>query len=231
MPKLNNMPVSNELAQAIWTFNFRPDTYIHPSWLTHMPEGIIMHRLLNQRRGEGQLVLYMLQRLGLYESVFFDFTKPLTRLALWPGAELEQLILYLGAIFEVKTLRLVVGRDDLIKIQQILGDTLNVFIHQRAEQISHNVLASIELPAELGLKKRLIVMGLLCLRAAFIRYPPAFWRRLTFKLERDWYLLWKRHMTLGQSLDEQSSECGVLVQKVAIEIKMGVSRDGKILFN
>lgn len=231
MPKLNNMDVSSELAQAIWTFNFRPDTYIHPSWLDNMPEGVVMRRLFGHQRGEGQLVLYTLQRLGLYESVFFDFSKPLSRLALWPGAELEQLILYLGAVFEVKTLRLIVSRDDLVKIQQILGEALNRFLHQRAGQISHNILESIELPTELGFKKRLIVIGMLCLRAAFIRYPPAFWRRLTFKLEREWYLAWKRYMTLGQSLDEQSAECAILVQKVAIEIKMGVSRDGKILFN
>jgi hypothetical protein len=72
---------------------------------------------------------------------------------------------------------------------------------------------------------------MLCLRAAFAEYPPAFWKRLVYKLEREFFVLWKRFAKSGQEMDTQAAECAVLVQKVAIEIKMGVSRDGKILFN
>lgn len=221
----------DELSQAIWRFNFRPDSYVHPSWLATMPEGKVVQQLLGGGRGESRMVLHMMQRLGLQDSVFFDFSKPLARLALWRGQELEKLILYLGAMFHFKPLRRIVTREDISRIQAVLGEDLYRFVQQRAPLLTHNVSADIAFPAHMGLKKRFVLAGMLCLRAAFSGYPPAFWKRLVYKLEREWYVLWKRHLRCGQELDGMASECAVLVQKVAIEIKMGVSRDGKILFN
>ena len=231
MNPTDHFDITNALSQAVWRFNFRPDSYLHPSWLSTMPDGQVMQALFGQARGESRLVQHMLQRLGLHDSVFFDFSKPLSRLALWRGQELEQLILYLGAVFHFKVLRRIVIRDDLMKIQQVLGDDLYRFLQQRAPLLSHNVVSDIPFPEHLGLKKRFVLAGMLCLRAAFAGYPPVFWKRLVYKLEREYFVLWKLHAKSGQEMDAQASECAVLVQKVAIEIKMGVSRDGKILFN
>lgn len=227
----NHFDIADELSQAVWRFNFRPDSYIHPSWLATMPDGKVMQQLFGQGRGESHLVLHMMQRLGLQDSVFFDFSKPLSRLALWRGQELEQLILYLGAVFHFKVLRRIVTREDILKAQQLLGDDLYRFLQQRAPLLTHNVPTDIPFPAHMGMKKRFVLAGMLCLRAAFVGYPPAFWKRLIYKLEREYYVLWKRHAKCGQEMDALTAECAVLVQKVAIEIKMGVSRDGKILFN
>lgn len=227
----NHFDISAELSQAIWRFNFRPDSYIHSSWLDTMPEGKVLQKLFAQPRGEGHLVQHMMQRLGLQNSVFFDFSKPLSRLALWRGQELEQLVLCMGAVFHFKILRRIVTREDIARIQSVLGDDLYRFLQQRAPMVNHNVGAEISFPTHMGLKKRFILAGMLCLRAAFAGYPPAFWKRVIYKLEREWYVLWKRHAGRGRELDALASECAVLVQKVAIEIKMGVNSDGKILFN
>lgn len=227
----NHFDMTDEFSQAVWRFNFRPDSYIHPSWLATMPDGKVMQALLGQERGESRLLQHMMQRLGLHDSVFFDFSKPLTRLALWRGQELGQLVLYLGAMFHFQLLRRIVTRDDLLKTQQVLGDDLYRFVQQRAPLLTHNISAEIEFPSPIGLKKRFVLAGMLCLRAAFAGYPPSFWKRLVYKLEREYYVLWKRHAKSGQALETQAAECAVLVQKIAIEIKMGVSRDGKILFN
>ncbi|MGB3918746.1 SctK family type III secretion system sorting platform protein [Thiothrix litoralis] len=231
MNPTDHFDITNELSQAVWRFNFRPDSYLHASWLATMPDGQVMQALFGQTRGEGRLVQHMMQRLGLRDSVFFDFSKPLSRLALWRGQELEQLILYLGAVFHFQALRRIVTRDDLLKVQQLLGDDLYRFLQQRAPLLTHNVTTEIAFPAHMGLKKRFALAGMLCLRAAFADYPSAFWKRLAYKLEREFYVLWKRHAKCGAEMDTQTAECAVLVQKVAIEIKMGVSRDGKILFN
>ena len=228
---VDHFDIKNELSQAVWCFNFRPGSYLHPSWLTTMPDGQVMLALFGQKRGESRLVQHMMQRLGLHDSVFFDFSKPLSRLALWRGQELEQLILCLGAVFHFQVLRRIVIRDDLLKVQQVLGDDLYRFLQQRAPLLTHNVTTDIDFPAHMGLKKRFTLAGMLCLRAAFVGYPPAFWKRLAYKLDREFYVLWKRYAKSGVEMDSQTSECAVLVQKVAIEIKMGVSRDGKILFN
>lgn len=231
MSTSNHFDMTDEFSRAVWRFNFRPDSYIHPSWLTNMPDGTVMRALVGHAHGESRLLKHMMQRLGLHDSVFFDFSKPLTRLALWPESELGQLVLYLGAMFHFQLLRRVVTRDDLIKIQQVLGDDLYRFTQQRAPFLTHNISAEVVLPAPLGLKKRFVLAGMLYLRAAFAGYPPAFWKRLVYKLDRDYYVLWKRYAKAGHALNTQAAECAVLVQKVAIEIKMGVSRDGKILFN
>ncbi|SEA86308.1 YOP protein translocation protein K (YscK) [Thiothrix caldifontis] len=227
----NHFDITDEFSQAVWRFNFRPDSYIHPSWLATMPDGKVMQALFGQVRGESRLLRHMMQRLGLHDSVFFDFSKPITRLALWRGQELGQLILYLGAVFHFQLLRRIVTREDIIKTQRLLGDDLYRFLQQRAPLLTHNISTSITFPQHMGLKKRFVLAGMLCLRAAFAGYPPAFWKRLVYKLEREYYVLWKRYAKCGQVLETQAAECAVLVQKVAIEIKMGVSRDGKILFN
>lgn len=230
-PSSNHFDINNALSQAVWRFNFRPDSYLHPSWLATMPDGQVMQALFGQVRGESRLVQHMMQRLGLHDSVFFDFSKPMSRLALWRGQELEQLILYVGAVFHFQALRRMVTREELLKTQQVLGEDLYRFVQQRAPLLTHNVTADITFPENLGLRKRFALAGMLCLRAAFAEYPPAFWKRLVYKLEREFFVLWKRFAKSGQEMDTQAAECAVLVQKVAIDIKMGVSRDGKILFN
>lgn len=231
MTQFSYFDTTDPLSQAIWRFNFRPDSYVHPSWLATMPEGKVMQQLQAKGHDAGRLVQHMMQRLGLQDSVFFDFTKPLARLALWRGQELQQLILCLGAVFHTQLLRRIVTREGITQLQNVLGEELFRFLQQRAVRLNHNVTASIVFPEHMGVKKRFILAGMLCLRAAFAEYPPAFWKRLVYKLEREWYVLWKRHADLGTELHGMAAECAVLVQKVAIEIKMGVSRDGKILFN
>ncbi|MFN3785510.1 MAG: SctK family type III secretion system sorting platform protein [Thiothrix sp.] len=231
MTQFSHFDTSDPLSQAIWRVNFRPDSYVHPSWLATMPEGKVMQQLQAKGHDAGRLVQHMMQRLGLQDSVFFDFTKPLARLALWRGQELQQLILYLGAVFHTQLVRRIVTREGLTQLQSVLGEELFRFLQQHALRLNHNVTASLAFPEHMGVKKRFILAGMLCLRAAFAEYPPALWKRLAYKLEREWYVLWKRHADRGTELHGMAAECAVLVQKVAIEIKMGVSRDGKILFN
>ena len=225
--------MDKELEQAIWKFNFRPDSYVHESWLKLMPEGEILAKLIQQRsnsRAYGNVAWYVLSRLGLADNVFFDFSKPLTRIVLWPSKDIEQLVLYIGAVFHAKLLSKIIQRDDLIKIQRLLGDELFSFMQQRAPAIGHKVSMTLALPSELSLKQRIILVGLLCLRAALHVYPDTVWKRLMFKLDRAWYVDWKQHAKLGSPFMEQADECSVLIQKVAIDIRMGVNRDGKILF-
>lgn len=232
MADSNYLDISTELSQAVWRFNFRPDSYLHTSWWQTLPQGDLLQDLLQQTNSDGRLIRHMLQQLGLYESVFFDFNKPLSRLALWRSQELEQMVLYLGAMFHFSVLRRIVSRDDIVNVQQVLGTELFHFMQQRAPLITHNVQADLAFPAHMGLKKRFIIAGMLCMRAAFIEYPHAFWQRILYKLNKTWAAQWQKHTRLGkQSLDPQAAECGVLLQKIAIEIKMGVGHDGKILFN
>jgi hypothetical protein len=77
----NTFDIDDTLTRAVWRFNFRPDLYVHDSWLKAMPEGEVLQRLLSRRTTESGLAQYMLSRLGVAESVFFDFRSPLSQLA------------------------------------------------------------------------------------------------------------------------------------------------------
>jgi hypothetical protein len=229
LPK--NLDIEDALTRAVWKFNFRPDSYVHASWLKSMPEGDVVARLRARGVGENRLSQYMLTRLGIADSVFFDFRSPLAQIGLWGGEDITRLIEYLGAVLYRNLARRVIARDDIIRLRHAIGEDLYAFMQQRAPALTHNITRLPAFPEKMGLKKRMILAGILCLRAAFSRFPDAFWKRLMFKLERDWYGLWKQYATLGKELESVSGECAVLVTKVVIEIKMGMGRDGKILFN
>lgn len=229
LPK--NIDIDDALIQAVWKFNFRPDLYVHESWLKAMPEGEVLQRLVGVHSTNSRVPHYMLTRLGVAESVFFDFRSPLSQIALWGGEDIKQLVEYLGAVLYADLARLVITREDITRLRHIVGEDLYAFMQQRAPVLTHKVGKPPAFPGKMGLRNRMALAGLLCLRAAFNRFPDAFWKRLMFKLERDWYVQWKRHARFGGAWDRASGECAVLVQKVAIEIKIGVGRDGKILFN
>lgn len=226
-----NIDAENELTQAVWKFNFRPDLYVHDSWLQAMPEGQIVRGLADMTGGKGRLAQHMLVRLGIAESVYFDFRSPLSQVALWSGQDIQYLVEHIGAVLYRDLARKVIARDDILRVRHAVGEDLYAFMQQRAQILTHKVKGLPVLPGKMILRKRMVLLGLLCLRAAFNRFSEAFWLRVMFKLERDWYVQWKRYAKLGKSLEGQAGECAVLVQKVAIEIKMSVGHDGKILFN
>ncbi len=226
-----NIDIDDALTRAVWKFNFRPDLYVHESWVKSMPEGTVLQRLLSNRRSESGLARYLSNRLGVAESVFFDFRSPLSQIALWSGEDIRQLVEYLGATLYRDLVRLVITRDDITRLRHNVGEDLYAFMQQRAPLLTHNIGKLPAFPSTMSLKNRMELAGLLCLRAAFNRFPDAFWKRLMFKLDREWYVLWKRYARIGSRWNDNSGECAVLVQKVAIEVKIGVGHDGKILFS
>ncbi len=227
----HSINMDDELTQAVWRFNFRPDTYLHSSWLSAMEEGAVLAAIGGTQRGAGRLAQHLLTRLGVAENVFFDFRSPLAQIALWNGEDIARLAEQIGATLYCSLVKRVIARDDIIRLRHELGEDLYAFMHQRAPALTHKLGKLPVLPRNLPLRQRIILTGLLCLHSAFSRFPAAFWKRLMFKLDRDWYIQWKRYAKQGVVLEAVSGECAVLAQKVAIEIKMSVGHDGKILFS
>lgn len=227
----HNIEIDDELTRAVWKFNFRPDLYTHTTWLQAMPEGKVVLGLVSMGKDQGRLAQHMLARLGIAESVYFDFRSPLSQIALWNGQDIESLIEHIGAVLYRDVARKVIARDDILRVRHALGEDMYAFMQQRAQSLTHKLKHLPVFPNDMTLHKRLTLAGLLCLHAAFNRYPESFWMRVMFKLKRDWYVQWQRYARLGKTLESQGGECAVLVQKVAIEIKMSIGHDGKILFN
>ena len=221
----------NKLSRLVWEFNFRPDHYTHDSWLEQMPDGPLIKKLVGKQRSADRIVEYLLRGFGLENQVFFNFSNSLTRIALWSGSDLEKLILHIGAIFYYTKVKRVVVREEVESIQQELGSDIFLFMQRRATLMKGKMTLDIKLPEQLGARSSLIVAGLLCLHEALQDYPPALRKRLMLKLPYEWYTLYKKMKPLSQDLHGHSKECAALIQKIAIEIRVGVNSDGQIRFN
>lgn len=222
---------NNKLSSLVWEFNFRPDHYTHDSWLEQMPDGPLIKKLVGKHRSAERIVQHLLVRFGLENQMYFSFSNSLSRIALWSGADLEKLILHTGAVFYYSKVCRVVTREELQVIQEKMGNDLFTFMQRRAVLIKGKMAFGLKLPNKMDTQTALIVAGLLCLLTALYDYPVALRKRLMLKLPYDWYLMLQRVAPLGQALRGQDKECAALIQKVAIEIRMGVGTDGQIRFN
>nr|CAA6830816.1 MAG: Unknown protein [uncultured Thiotrichaceae bacterium] len=232
---MNNQPTQpnngNKLSDMVWEFNFRPDHYIHDSWLEQMPDGPLIKKLVGCHRGADRIVQYLMQRLGLEGQVFFNFSNSLTRIGLWSGQDLEKLIMHTGAVFYHSRVQKIVTRDEVLQIREQMDDELFNFMQSRAVQLKGKIDLSLKLPAGLGAEQSIRLAGLLCFHAALVGYPVALRKRLMLKLPHEWYTLFKKSGTLGQPLGQRQSECAALLQKIAIEVRMGIGSDGQIHFS
>ncbi|MEZ5450149.1 MAG: SctK family type III secretion system sorting platform protein [Thiolinea sp.] len=222
---------SNKLSSLVWEFNFRPDHYTHNSWLEQMPDGLLIKKLVGKQRSAERIVQHLLERFGLENQVFFNFSNSLTRIALWSGPELEKLVLYTGAVFFYARVQRTVVREELERVQEQLGTEIFSFMQRRASLMKGRMNFNLKLPSSLGAEKALIAAGLLCLHQALSEYPMALRKRLMLKLPYDWYLLYKATSPAVEGLAGQNKECAALIQKIAIEIRMGIGSDGQIRFN
>ncbi len=222
---------SNKLSDLVWEFNFRPDHYIHDSWLEQMPDGPLIKKLVGCHRGADRIVQYLMQRLGLEGQVFFNFSNSLARIGLWSGQDLERLIMYTGAVFYHSKVQKVVARDEVLHIREQMDGELFNFMQSRSVQLKGKMDLSLKLPAGLDAEKSIRLAGLLCFHAALGNYPVALRKRLMLKLPHEWFLLFKRAGALGKPLSQKQSECAALLQKIAIEVRMGIGSDGQIHFS
>lgn len=222
---------NSKIATLVWEFNFRPDHYIHVSWLDQMPDGPIIKKLVGKQRSADRIVQHLLQRFGLENQVFFNFTNSLTRISLWSGDDLERLIFYVGTVFYYKKVQKIVVREEVQKLQEQLGSDLFSFMHRRAALMKGNLSLDLNLPDKLDPHHSLIVAGMLCLNQALQEYPVALRKRLMLKLPYQWYLLLKKAESLAKQLHGQNKECAALIQKIAIEVRMRIDSDGQIRFN
>ncbi|WP_020393672.1 SctK family type III secretion system sorting platform protein [Thiolinea disciformis] len=221
----------NKLSQLAWEFNFRPDHYTHDSWFEQMPDGQLIKKLVGCHRSADRVVNHLLQRFGLENQVFFNFSNSLTRLALWSGKDLENLVLHTGAVFYHNKVRQVVVREEVQEIHDQLGSDLFLFMQRRAKMMLGKLVFTLELPDALDARSSVIGAGMLCLQEALSDYPPALRKRMMLKLPHEWYVLWKRVAPLSRELKGQNKECAALIQKIAIETRIGVNSNGQIRFD
>lgn len=150
---------NKKLSSLVWEFNFRPDNYIHASWLATMPDGELISKLVGKHRGAERVVQHLMGRLGLENQVYFNFSSSLAKMALWLAEDLETLVLHAGAVMIRDQVQRSVSRDDVVKIRADIGDDLYFFIQRRVPMVMRRPPVGLEFPNGMELKSALFWVG------------------------------------------------------------------------
>lgn len=139
--------------------------------------------------------------------------------------------MYTGAVFYYSKVQKIVTRDEVLQIREQMDEELFSFMQSRAVQLKGKMDLSLKLPTGLDAEQSIRLAGLLCFHAALGGYPVALRKRLMLKLPHEWFTLFKKSSALGKPLGQRQTECAALLQKIAIEVRMGIGSDGQIHFS
>lgn len=181
------------VAYPVWEFNYKPERYIHKSWLNSLPNSDIIEKLIenDEKDSSTRLSHFLMSQLGFNGSFYFDFTDPFTQVALWDCEKLEKLIFHTGVVFYGDEISKLIVRDHVLKYRKSLGDELYHFALERALKLNKRNLSILDLPKQMDIMDRVRVSGLVCFNEAVKTLPMAMLKRIVVKLPKRYF-----HMTL-----------------------------------
>lgn len=176
------------LFKLIYEFNMRPSRYIHASWAEALFTPELWRRLRQTRSAErslSRMVLHDLDLAGSFPAAIF--AQPAARLALLDSDTVERTALYIGIVVNSARLRRSIGRKEVARLRQALGEDAYLFAVQRAP-----LLAPRQEPAEADdafqasadLPERLRRSGATVLARALAGLPAEVLKRFRLKLPR-----------------------------------------------
>lgn len=189
MTNPENFLKSENLPYPIWEFNYKPEKYVHSSWLKDLPNADIILKLMaeDSRKTSTRLSHHLLSQLGFDGKFFFDFNDSLTQLALWNTADMQKLVKHIGIMFYFDDIRRCITRHEVATYRKSLGEELYTFALEGAPQIKQQQLKALKLPDELSIHRKLVVTGMAVIIAAMQDYPYALLKRMIIKLPRAWF--------------------------------------------
>ncbi len=200
----------------VWEFNYKPDRYIHKSWLATIPNGQLLEKLRANKRDTTQLSQYLLSQLGFNGEFYFDFSNnPLANVALLPLESLEKLIKLIGVTYNHKIINRVIEKQEVILLKNTLGEDVYNFSFQHAPLVAKKKLSSINYTKKIPLHERIISSGFICLHSAFQRQPAALKKRLLIKLPKEWIIMSQRYIKSCDKNAFSEAECIYVTQNIA----------------
>ena len=215
-----SIPKSNKkLPYPIWEFNYKPERYVHKTWLVDLPNAELLLKLIHVNEGDDETRLshHLMSQLGFNGKFFFDFADPITKLALWSGTDLQDFVKYLGVMYYYREVRQVIERSKVLAYRKALGDDLYTFALERASVLDIP-LRSIKLSKSLSIKEKVLIAGLLTLYSSMQGYPIALQKRLVIKLPRKWYDYYMEYAHNKNILVDSDSKRKLLIGKVMQEL-------------
>lgn len=200
-------------------FNLYPVKYVHMSWLKRDEHYKLVNQLKSDDVTHGRLSEYLLKRFKLKDQFDFDFDAREKRVAFASSKELLKLALYLGIILNEDVIRGAVKRKERIALEHCLGEEAYRFAVKKAQFISHS--AATGGPSLLidwnhldRFKQFLMTSGLQVIAGAYSGTSPAFRKRLTLKMPREY----QKTLIDAQEAPLSKADCTRLLVKTHKEV-------------
>ena len=189
--ELFNQQQGGSMFSLIVEFNLYPVKFVHPSWLKRDEHFKLVDQLKADNKTHRHLSEYLLKRFRLKDQYDFDFDAREKRVAFASSEELLKLTLYLGIILNEGVIRGAVKRKERLALEQCLGAEAYRFAVKKAQFISHSAGASgpsllIDWDHLDRFRQFLMTTGLQVMAAAYAGTSPAFRKRLTLKMPREY---------------------------------------------
>ncbi len=185
----------DDVSYPVWEFNYKPESYVHPSWVADLPNADLLQKLINEdsSKKSTRLSHHLMSQLGFDGKFYFDFSDPITKLALWSGNDLQNLVYHLGILFYFDDIRHKIARNEVRQYRAELGNELYGFALTGALLLKKKQLKQVILPASMPIKQKVLVAGLISLFTAMKGYPVPLVKRLVVKLPRKWFDAYVRY--------------------------------------
>lgn len=212
----------HNLPYPVWEFNYKPERYVHKTWLVDLPNAALLLKLIHteEENKTTRLSQHLMSQLGFNGQFFFDFSDPITKLALWSGVELQYFVKYIGIMYHYNEIRKVIARDEVLAYRKALGGKLYSFALEKAPSLNI-ALNPAKLSKKLPIKERIMISGLLVLYPAMKGYPLALQKRLVIKLPRQWYDYYIKHADKKNSLPDSDVKRRILINTVMQAVSKG----------
>ena len=190
MTNPSNQSSRKKLPYPVWEFNYKPERYVHDSWLSNLPNAELLQKLIAEDSGNQKatrLSHHLMSQLGFDGKFYFDFSDPITKLALWGTEDIQKLVYHVGILFYFDEIRHQITREEVKRFRSDLGVELYSFALNRAPGLKNKQLKQVDLPDTMSIKQKILAAGLISLFTAMKGYPLPLLKRLVVKLPRKWF--------------------------------------------
>ncbi|MCK5725549.1 MAG: SctK family type III secretion system sorting platform protein [Thiotrichaceae bacterium] len=220
----------DKMPYSVWEFNYKPESYVHESWVSDLPNAELIQKLIQEDNGEQRstrLSHHLMSQLGFNGKFYFDFSDSLTRVALLKSDDLQTLVMHLGLMFHFDDIRHTITKDLVVKYREELGKDLYQFALTIAPKFKKKQLKSIRLPKDMPIKEQVLVSGLICLFTAVKSNPVALLKRLLIKLPREWFDLYVHYSSKLKRIPGGQGGNANIVKLILSDLNIEVKSDGR----
>lgn len=177
--------MDERLHTLAWTFNVQPSTYCDREWLPAGLRGPAADATLVRPSAHRYLSPWLLAELGIATEFHFDFSRPISRLALLPAAALRRALTLLGLVLHRDVLRRMVSRAELDQVAALTGSDEVKLARASVDDLPLMLRTEDTWPAQgAALRATLERRGLALFWALLPVAPAALTRRAALKLPR-----------------------------------------------